>query len=82
MAGKQRGENAVARRGGEGYAFPMREFACAGLAHGRAGHTGNIHGVSCFCRIKFHQMRARERGRERPVSHVIPSARTYARRVA
>src|SRR5262249_43532154 len=39
-------------------------------------------GVSCFYRVEFHQMRTRQRGRERAVGHVIPAARANARRVA
>src|SRR5215467_3757925 len=51
MSSKQRGENAVAGGGGKSDAFPMRELACAGLPHGRAGHTGNVHRMSRVCRI-------------------------------
>ena len=79
---KQRGENAVAGRGGKGDAFPMREFARAGLSHRRASYTGNVHCVPGICRVKFHQLRGRQRSRECPVSDMIPTARTNARRVA
>src|SRR5262249_59096482 len=81
LTGKERGENAVARRGSKGYAFPMREFTGARLTHGRASHAGNVHCVPSVWRIKFHQLRGRERSRERSVSHVIPAAGTNTGRI-
>ena len=81
-AGKQRRINAAPCCVSECNAFPMREFACTGLAHRRARDSGNIHGVSRFFGIKFHQALARKRRGERAVRHMVPAARPNTRGVA
>ena len=81
-SGKQRRINAAPCGVSECNAFPMREFACTRLAHRSARDASNIHGVSRFFRIKFHQARARERCGERAVRHMIPATRADTRGIA
>ena len=48
----------------------------------RARDASNIHGVSRFFRIKFHQACARERCGKRAVRHMIPATRADTRGIA
>src|SRR5437879_7929606 len=60
----------------------MRELAYTRLPHRCACNSGNVHGVARFLRIELHQLRGRERSRERAVGHMIPAARANARGIA
>ena len=55
---KQRGVNAVPCRIRERHALPMGELAYARLTHRCASHTCDVHRMTRFLRVEFHQTRA------------------------
>jgi len=74
--------DAVPRRVRECDTFPMREFADARLTHRRTRNAGDVHSVSRFLGIKFHQPRAGQCRRERAIGDMVPTARPNAGRIA
>ena len=82
LARQQRREHPVARRIGEGAAFPLRQFPDSRLPQSGARHARDADRVSRPFHVEPHQPRRRQRGRECPVGHMVPSSSPQAGRVA
>ena len=71
--GQQRGEDAVARREGEGAALPHRELAGPGQPQGGAGRAGDPQRVDRLGVVEAQELGGGQGRRERAVGGVVPA---------